>query len=123
MPPCGSTSRHLPAVVVWVLRVSQMGEPARQCQREDCAHTARQLRLVQQVAQEMRRQFAAGHDTFEAIAYLTRAVYAESKADELGTRVALAERAIRALVKGQKATAEVNAWQQFVKQSETEDAA
>ena len=90
------------------------------CKRGDCAHVAEQLRLVRTVAADMRRQFEQGHGTYEAIAYLTRAVAAEARADELGTRVALAERALRLLAAGKPAKREVGAWRECVKSMDRE---
>lgn len=92
------------------------------CKRADCAHTAEQLRLVRTVAADLRRQFAEGHGVYESLAYLTRAVAAEARIDELGTRVALAERALRQLESGKPAKREVAAWKQFMHEQERREA-
>lgn len=88
------------------------------CKRGDCASQAAELRRMRQVNADLRTQFNAGAEVFEAVAYLARAEHAEKRADDLGTRVALAERALRRLLAKQPATAEVEAWKQIVKEQD-----
>lgn len=88
------------------------------CKRQDCADAAAELRRLRQVAIDLRSQFNNGAEVFEAAAYLARAESAERRADDLGTRVALAERALRRLLERQPATVEVEAWKQIVKEQD-----
>lgn len=51
--------------------------------------------------------------------YLARAAEAERRLDEMGTRLALAERALRRLAAGQPARTELAAWTDYVKEQES----
>lgn len=88
------------------------------CKRSDCATTAAELHRFRVIAADLRRQFAQGAGTYEASAYLCRAIEAEAKVETLGTRVALAERALRLLRAGKPAREEIRAWEQAMKESE-----
>lgn len=86
------------------------------CKRADCASTAAELYRFRVIAADLRRQFAQGAGTYEASAYLCRAIEAEAKVEALGTRMALAERALRLLRAGKSARNEIAAWEQAVKE-------
>lgn len=88
------------------------------CKRPDCADTAAQLRRFRQISMDMRRKFAEGAAVFEASAYLCRAIEAEAKAEAIGTRMALAERALRLLRAGKPARREIADWERSVKEQE-----
>lgn len=81
------------------------------CKRGDCAATAAELRRLRSVL------LAGGGEPHVAAAYLARAEAAEQRADELGTRVALAERALRLVLAKKPARQEVQAWKQASKEA------
>lgn len=80
------------------------------CKRRDCADQAAELRRLRAVL------LAGGGEPHVAAAFLARAEHAEQRADELGTRLALAERALRRLLAKQPAGSEIEAWKQAVKE-------
>lgn len=85
--------------------------PLRMCQRDDCASTAAELRRLRAVL------LAGGGEPHVASAYLARAQAAEERTEELGTRLALAERALRALLAKQPAKQAVAAWTEAVRKA------
>lgn len=81
------------------------------CKRADCAAIAAEARRLRSVLQ------AGGGEPHVAAAYLARAEAADQRIDELGTRLALAERALRLLLAKKPAKDAVAAWKDATKEA------
>lgn len=91
-----------------------MNDGPPRCHRKaaECAAVARDRDRLRQVL------VAGGGEPHVALAYLARAQHAEARADELGTRLALAERALRLALDRQPAKEAVAAWMDAVKEAD-----